>query len=130
MVTYKIIGGDYKGWDFGGISAESITLLGSRTRTGIFSFQTEKIELTKKNVKKVELVTEEMKKKSAGTAAKSGAAGGLLFGPAGLIVGALAGSLVGKNVQEVCFICYLKNGKKLMVQGDNKLYKDFLALTL
>ena len=73
-------------------------------------------------IESVELITEENKHKIAGKLAW-GAAGLLVFGPAG----ALAGLLLGGRKKEVCFACVLKDGKKFVAVTDPETHKKFLA---
>jgi hypothetical protein len=112
MATDKVIGGDYEGYQI-------TSMLGQISLSKGFS----SVPLNKQNVDRVEIMTEESKKKFLG-AAGLGIAGGLLLGPLGLVAGALAGG----NKKEVCFACYLKDGKKFMAVTDSKLYQKIAAL--
>jgi len=79
-------------------------------------------EYLKGNISSVEMVTEANKKKFIG-AAGWGLVGLAALGP----VGALAGVLVGGNKKEVCFACYLKDGRKILVKADAGLYQKIVA---
>lgn len=75
------------------------------------------------HVERVELVTEENKKSFVGSAGW-GLVGAAALGPLGLIAGALAGG----NKKEICFSCYLKDGRKFMAIADNKSYQMVASL--
>jgi hypothetical protein len=111
-VANKVIGGDYEGYIIKSFFGQISIAKGFKS-----------IALTKDNVEKVEILTEEAKKKFLGTAGW-GLAGGLLLGPLGLLAGAWAGG----NKKEICFACYLKDGTKFMVTTDPNLYKKIAAL--
>jgi len=83
------------------------------------------------NIESVEIVTEENKKKilgATGWGLAGGIVGGILTGGLGLLVGGAAGVLAGGNKKEVCFVCYLKDGKKFMAVSDPKTYQKIAAL--
>ena len=82
MAKNEVIGGDYKGYQIGSGWGGNVYL-----RSSPFS---KPLDLTKENIKKVEIVTEENKKKVLGTLG-GGIAGGLLLKPIGLFAGLLAG---------------------------------------
>ena len=112
-MSAEVLGGDFpkgskvdKGWS--GINVSFPLFSGSEEITD--------------NIEKVELITEENQKKFLG-AAGLGLAGGLLLGP----VGAIAGLLAGGRSKEVCFACYLKDGRKFLAKGDTKIYQAVLA---
>lgn len=83
--------------------------------------KTEEINL-KGNIDKIEVVTEESKKKFIGTAGW-GLVGATALGPLGLI----AGALVGGNKKEICFVCYLKDDRKFMAIADPGTYQEIVA---
>jgi len=106
----KIIAGDFpKG------SQLSVTLGEASLFWGLKKDQ--KIDL-KKNLSRIERVTEESKKKFLGSAGW-GLLGGAALGPVGLIAGALAGG----NKKEICFAGYLKDGRKFMAVSDLSTYQ-------
>jgi len=111
LASNKVIGGSYEGYDI-------ISVFGSLTLTK----SGDRIPLNKQNVEKVEMLTEESKKKFMG-AAGLGIVGAFALGPLGLIAGALAGG----NKKEVCFACYLKDGKKFMAVSDNKIFQKIMS---
>lgn len=77
-----------------------------------------------KDIKSVEIITEETKKKFLG-AAGWGAVGAIALGP----LGAIAGVLAGGNKKELLIACELKDGKKFIATVDNKLYKTMLKVS-
>jgi len=107
----KILAGDF-------IKGEYDVFFGSASRFGSGEIQLEG------NIDSLEIVTEENKKKIAGTLG-AGVVGGLLFGP----LGVLGGWLVGGKKKEVTFICILKDGKKFLGITKNKNYQKLLALS-
>jgi hypothetical protein len=76
----------------------------------------------KGNIESLEVMTEEKKKKIAGTVG-AGAIGGLLLGPLGVI----GGMLIGGKKKEVTFVCVLKDGKKFLGVTENKTFQKLLA---
>lgn len=111
MARNKVIGGSYEGY-------EIISVFGSLSLTKAGKT----VSLNKQSVEKVEMLTEESKKRFMGSAGL-GIVGAIALGPLGLIAGALAGG----NKKEVCFACYLKDGKKFMAVTDNKLYQKIMS---
>jgi hypothetical protein len=85
---------------------------------GLFS----KVNFINNDIKSIEIITEENKKKFIGTAGW-GLVGGLALGPLGLIAGILAGG----NKKEILIACELKDGKKLIAEVDSKIYKSMLT---
>jgi hypothetical protein len=82
-------------------------------------------------VARVEIVTEENKKKllgSAGWGTAGAVIGGLIAWPVG-VAGLIAGVLKGGNKKEICFACYLKDDKKFMAVSDAKTYQQITSLT-
>lgn len=85
----------------------------------------------KGKIERIEVVTEENKKKilgSAGWGVTGAVLGGLIAAPVALAAG-LAGILKGGRTKEICFACYLKDGKKFMAVADSKTYQKIMALT-
>jgi O-phosphoseryl-tRNA(Cys) synthetase len=81
-------------------------------------------------VVKVEIVTEENKKKilgSAGWGIVGFAVGSLIAAPVAIAAG-LAGVLKGGSKREICFACYLKDGKKFMAVADSNIYMQISSL--
>ena len=74
-------------------------------------------------VKKVEVINEESKKRVLGTAGW-GFVGAAALGPVGLLTGVLAGG----NKNEVCFACYLKDGRKFMAIADTGSFQEIAGL--
>jgi hypothetical protein len=82
------------------------------------------------NVERVEIVTEENKKKmlgSVGWGLTGAVVGGLIAAPIAIAAG-LAGLLKGGNKKEICFACYLKDGRKFMAVVDPKIYMQISSL--
>jgi len=113
MSSGEIIAGDFSKGTYIFKSFGTITLMRSNQLKGI--------DITK-DIKNVEIVTEETKKKFIGSAGW-GLVGGLALGPLGLIAGVLAGG----NKKEILIACELKNGKKFIALVDSKLYKGLLS---
>lgn len=114
----KVIGGDFIGYYIFNVSGE-ISLV--KLFLDIIPIKT--IKLNKANIDKVEIITEESKKRFMHSFGL-GAVGGLLLGPLGLLAGVLAGG----NKKEVCFACYMKDGKKFMAVADSKIYQKLASL--
>lgn len=70
----------------------------------------------------IAIASEENVKKMAGTVGW-GIAGGLVFGPAGL----LAGLLMGGKKKEVTFVAKFKDNRKMLATTDNKTYLEISA---
>lgn len=116
-MAFKIIAGDFPE------STAYSSMLGTR----IISWGWGKNKTLDLNgqVERVELVTEESKKKFLGSAGW-GLVGGLALGPLGLLAGVLAGG----NKKEVCFACHLKDGRKFMAIADSKTYQEITGLAM
>ena len=113
---FKIVGGDFpKNTNFQDV-------FGRIVLTNIEGWSSKETILNN-NIEKIELMTEEKAKSFLG-AAGLGIVGGLVLGP----LGALAGVLAGGNKKEICFACYLKDGKKFMAVSDAKTYQKIAAL--
>lgn len=109
MATINVLAGDIqKGkWNFS-------AFLGTTTMNKTFG---ENISLGKANIKSVEMMDEEKRKKLAGTAGW-GLVGALALGP----VGAIGGMLLGGNKKEIVFTCELQDGRKFMASTDSKTW--------
>lgn len=105
----KVIAGDYNGKkvDGGGLSPAFIMV-------GMFKT----INLDNKNVESYELITDEHRK-SAKSGVARGLVGGALLGP----VGALAGGLSAKSKGIYQIAIQFKDGKKSLLEVDDKIYK-------
>lgn len=115
---FKIIAGDFVGISkYSTVGNRKVLIAGI---TGNDS-RVEQIDI-KGNIDKIEVVTEETKKKFIG-AAGWGLVGAAALGPLGLIAGVLSGG----NKKEICFVCYLKDGRKFMAISDSKVYQDFVS---
>ncbi len=81
-------------------------------------------------VERVELVTEENKKKILGSVGWGVAGlviGGLIAAPVAIAAG-IAGILKGGNMKEVTFACYLKDGRKFMAVADSRIFTELSAV--
>ena len=72
------------------------------------------------DIKSVEIVTEENKKRILGTAAWA-TAGIMTLGPVGL----LAGLLLGGKGKDITFVCHFTDGKKILATTNHKRFKHF-----
>lgn len=77
--------------------------------------------LTKDVVESYELITDEHRK-SASSGVARGLVGGALFGPVGL----LAGGLSAKNKGTYQIALQFKDGKKSLIEVDDKIYKALI----
>lgn len=109
----KVIAGDYINWvvqggGFGGVSIYE------------FSWSMKGVDLNKSTVASYELMTEE-KMKSGSSAILRGALGAAVLGPVGILAG-----LTAKNKGIYLVAVEWKDGKKSLIEIDDKLYKYFL----
>ncbi|KPU42132.1 hypothetical protein OXPF_39110 [Oxobacter pfennigii] len=107
----KVIAGDYVGGNI-------MTTLGM-TAIGI-SFG-KNLYLDKRTVEGYEVVTDEHRKSAASGVAR-GLIGGALLGPVGL----LAGGLSAKNKGVYTLAINFKDGKKSLIEVDDKIYKNIV----
>jgi len=115
----KIIAGDFDGYSL-------VTNFGQLCLSKTLG---DTIDL-KGNIERVELVTEENKKKILGSAAwgiTGYVVGGLIAAPVAIAAG-IAGLLRGGRKKEVCIAVYLKNGKKFMAITDQNIYQKILTM--
>ena len=121
-MSFKVIAGDFHSlttYNSSSILKEKKLIAAIVSDDG--NNRVEEINL-KGNIDKIEVVTEESKKKFIG-AAGWGLVGSAALGPVGLIAGVLAGG----NKKEICFVCYLKDGRKFMAFSDPTVYQEFVA---
>ncbi|MEG6615393.1 hypothetical protein V6C27_02975 [Peptococcaceae bacterium 1198_IL3148] len=110
MAQNKVIAGDYEG-----------SLIMGFVTPGIYPNPKERpIELTKENVVKYEVITEEHRK-SAISGVSRGLVGGALLGPVGLLAG-----LSAKNKGTYVIAIEFTNGKKSLIEINEKLYKALI----
>jgi hypothetical protein len=102
----KVIRGDYEGQSVS-------TFMGVRIGNDI--------TIHKSNVESYELITEE-KMKSASSSVLRAGAGAFLLGPIGLFAG-----LSGKNKGIYMIAIYFKDGKKSLIEVDDKVYKAIVS---
>lgn len=107
----KVIAGDYEGkqvlCSFGSISI-SIGIIKS-------------LDVNKKTVESYELITDEHRKSAASGVAR-GLVGGALLGPVGL----LAGGISAKNKGIYQIAIQFKDGKRSLLEVDDKIYKALI----
>lgn len=107
----KVIAGDYEGkqvlCSFGNISI-SIGIIKS-------------LEVNKKTVESYELITDEHRKSAASGVAR-GLVGGALLGPVGLLAGGI--SAKNKGIYQVAI--QFKDGKRSLLEVDDKIYKALI----
>nr|DAP48498.1 MAG TPA: hypothetical protein [Caudoviricetes sp.] len=106
----KVIAGDYKG---GSVKSVLGILSISAFPTGV--------NLDKNTVDDYQLVTDDVRK-SASSGVARGIVGGVLLGP----VGMLAGGLSAKNKGVYTVAVQFKDGKKSLLELDDKLYKKLV----
>lgn len=110
MAKNMVIAGEYTG--------KGISVLGGQPQILISSNWTENVFLDKYNVESYEVITEEIRKSAASGVAR-GIVGGALLGPVGMI----AGGLSAKNKSVVTVAILFKDGKKSLIEIDDKIYK-------
>ena len=79
------------------------------------------IQLNKSNVANIELV-DSSKQRDTGSTIARGLVGGILLGPAGMVGGALLGKSNGVHLLSINF----KNGKRSLIEVEDKIYKEIL----
>lgn len=108
MAKNKVISGDYTGCMVSQSFGYPYIIVGFNKT----------INLNKDNVETYE-VLDETKTKSATNIATRGLIGGFLLGPAGLLAGALTAKSKGAYIIAIQF----KDGKKSLLEVDEKIYK-------
>lgn len=110
MAQNKVIAGEYEG-----------SLVMGFVTPGIYPNPKQPpIELTKDNVLNYEVITEEHRKSAASGIAR-GLVGGALLGPVGLLAG-----LTAKNKGTHTIAIEFKDGKRSLVEIDEKIYNAFI----
>lgn len=110
MAKNMVIAGDYQG--------KGISVLGGQPQILVSHKWTDNIFIDKAGVDSYEVITEETRKSAASGVAR-GIVGGALLGP----VGMLAGGLSAKNKGTVTLAVQFKDGKKSLLEVDDKIYK-------
>lgn len=77
--------------------------------------------INKNTVANIEVVTSETKRDTGSTIAR-GLVGGVLLGPVGLV----GGALLGKNNDIHTLSITFKDGKKSLIEINDKIYKDII----
>ncbi len=107
----KVIAGDYQGKVITYAAGDIIIT------TSLFK----SVKLDKSTVQSYEVITEEHRKSAASGIAR-GLVGGALLGP----VGMLAGGLSAKNKGTYQIAIQFKDGKKSLIEVDDKIYKTLI----
>lgn len=110
MAKNLVIAGDFIG--------KAVSVIGGIPQIVLSKKWTENRPLDKCDVEQYEVVTEEHTKSAVSGAAR-GLVGGALLGPVGL----LAGGLSAKNKGEYTVVIQFKDGKKSLIEVDEKVYK-------
>lgn len=116
MAQNKVIAGDYVGKN---IMTGQQSFFG-KTEVLLFTGFTKKFPLNKETVASYELITEEHRKSAVSGVAR-GLVGGALLGPVGLLAG-----LSAKNVGTHVIAIEFKDGKKSLIEVNEKIYKVFM----
>lgn len=110
----KVIAGDYEG--------RKVTISFGTVQISSFLGN---ISVDNKTVSAYELVTDEHRKSASSGAARGlvgGTVGTLVAGPVGLVAGGLAGSLSAKNKGIYQIAIQFKDGKRSLLEVDDKIY--------
>ncbi|WP_195607758.1 hypothetical protein [Intestinimonas butyriciproducens] len=107
-----VIAGDYQG--------KAVIRSGNQVQILLKIMHT--MDLNKETVESYELVTEDISKSAASGVAR-GLVGGALLGPVGL----LAGGLSAKNKGAYQIALAFKDGKRSLIEVDDKIYKALVA---
>ena len=79
------------------------------------------IAINKNTVKNIEII-DSSKQRDTGSSIARGLVGGILLGPAGIVGGALLGKSNGIHLISIEF----KDGKKSLIEVDDKIYREIL----
>ena len=107
----KVIAGDYEGKVVNSSLGQLVIIVGL--------FKT--IEINSKTVESYELITDEHRK-SASSGVARGLVGGALLGPVGMLAGGM--SAKSKGIYQVAI--QFKDGKKSLLEVDDKIYKAII----
>lgn len=107
----KVVSGDYSG-------ASVDEFLGD---VSLNSFTTN-VAINKNTITNIELL-DSANKKDTGSSIARGLVGGVLLGPVGIIGGAMLGKTNGIHLISIIF----KNGKRSLIEVDDKIYKKLLT---
>lgn len=113
MAKNQVIAGDYLGKGLMEVWGDAQIIMSFRGK--------DNIHINKSTVESVEVVSEESRKSAASGVAR-GLVGGALLGP----VGMLAGGLSAKNKGTITLAVEFKDGKKSLMEIDDKIYKAIL----
>lgn len=110
MAQNKVLAGDYEGKN----------LMLGRNEVLLYTSFTKSFPLNKETIVSHELITEEHRK-SAVSGISRGLVGGVLLGPVGLLAG-----LSAKNKGTHTIALQFEDGKKSLIEINEKLYKAFI----
>ncbi|GAA4654941.1 hypothetical protein GCM10023142_20790 [Anaerocolumna aminovalerica] len=106
----KVIAGDYNGF-----------LVSNSFGSLYIASGWHPVQLDKNNIESYELITDEHRK-SAASGVTRGLVGGALLGPVGLLAGGLSAKSKGTYQIAIQF----KDGKKSLIEVDDKIYKALI----
>ncbi|MDF2608881.1 MAG: hypothetical protein K0R92_355 [Lachnospiraceae bacterium] len=109
----KILAGDYAG--------KPIMFTAGKLAIGVKLFKN--LELNKNTVESFEVITDDIRKSAASGIAR-GAVGGVLLGPIGMLGGAL--SAKNKGTYQIALL--FKDGKRSLIEVDDKFYKELIKV--
>lgn len=107
----KVIAGDYKGKKV--VGSIGVSVIG-------VSFG-KSLPLDKSKVESYEVITDEHRKSAASGVAR-GLVGGALLGPVGLLAGGISAKNKGTYILAISF----KDGKKSLIEVNDKIYKNIV----
>ena len=113
MAKNMVIAGDSMGKPVGNLGGQPQIMVSSRWSENVF--------LDKAAIDSYEVITEETSKSAASGVAR-GIVGGALLGP----VGMLAGSLSAKSKGTITLAVMFKDGKRSLLEIDDKIYKAII----
>jgi len=102
--------------DFLNYSVESIW-----GEISLTSFGSKSISINKQSIESIEIL-DSTKQRDTGSTIARGIVGGILLGPAGMIGGAILGKSAGIHLLSIIF----KNGKRSLLEIDDKIYKEII----
>ena len=114
MAKNAVVAGDFAG--------RGISVLGGIPQILISHNWADNVFLDRTAVDTYEVITEDIRKSAASGVAR-GIIGGALLGP----VGMLAGGLSAKNKGTITVAVQFKDGKKSLIEMDDKIYKAFIT---
>ena len=114
MAKNMVIAGDYMG--------KAIVVMGGIAQIAVSKQWTENRHLDRFDAEEYQVLTEDIKKSAASGIAR-GIVGGTLLGP----VGMLAGGMSAKNKGTYQIAIQFKDGKRSLIEVDDKIYKGIVT---